>query len=36
MPRYTGPYAVEAKVGKVSYRLALDADMKVHPALQVS
>jgi hypothetical protein len=36
MPRYIGPYAVEAKVGKVSYRLALDTTMKVHPVFHVS
>jgi hypothetical protein len=33
MPWYIGPYAVEAKVGKVSYRLALYTTMKVHPVL---
>jgi hypothetical protein len=36
MPRYIGPYAVKSNAGKVSCRLALDTDMKVHPAFHVS
>jgi hypothetical protein len=36
MPRYIGPYAIEAEVGKVSYRLELDTTMKVHLVFHVS
>jgi hypothetical protein len=36
MPRYIGLYAIEAKVGKVSYRLALDIDMKVDSVFHAS
>lgn len=36
MPRYIGPFVVMAKVGKVSYCLALVADMKVHPVVHLS
>jgi hypothetical protein len=36
MPRYIDPYAVLAKVGKVSYHLTLDTTMKVHPVSHVS
>ena len=34
--KYNGPYEVVAKVGKVSYRLNLPSNLKIHPVFHVS
>ncbi|GKB82655.1 ty3-gypsy retrotransposon protein [Tanacetum coccineum] len=34
--RYYGPYKVEARVGKVAYRLALPVTSKIYPVIHVS
>jgi Chromo (CHRromatin Organisation MOdifier) domain len=36
LPRYEGPFRVEALVGTVAYKLELPADYKVHPVFHVS
>ena len=36
LPRYIGPYAITARVGKVAYRLALPGHTRIHPVFHVS
>jgi hypothetical protein len=36
LPKWIGPFKVEKLVGAVSYKLALPANMKVHPVFHVS